>query len=413
MIKKPRGLYDLIGEDILYFNYIENKIKKIAKLYDIEEIKLPMFENIDLYKRGTGETTDIVSKEIYSFNDKKDRSMALRPEGTAGVMRSYIENKTYGDFSKTTKYFYLGEFFRYERPQNGRQRQFNQFGVEYLNVNSIQSDVEIFNLVNDFLKSLNFKEIKFSLNNLGTNEERETYKANLVTYLNDYKANLCEDCLSRLTKNPLRILDCKIDGEKDFINNAPKISTYFGSQTKENYTKFLNILDELNISYQIDEKMVRGLDYYSGIIFEVEADGYTIMGGGAYNNLFNDLDGKGQCKAIGFGLGIERLILVLKKQGLKLSPSTSEVYLIDKVNSDQSFIVKNKLIKLLRENQISVETDLLNKSMKANFKFSNNFEGATISLTQANLENNTLTYFLDGKNVELSYVEFIERIKNV
>lgn len=413
MIKKPRGTRDYFGEDIKLFNQIKNVVTTVAKTYNVDEIKIPMFEELELFKRGTGETTDIVTKEIYQFTDKGGRNLALRPEGTAGVMRSYIENKFYGDFSKTTKQFYLGEFFRYERPQNGRQRQFNQFGVEYINIESNLAVVEVFLQILQILTKLGIENINFTLNNLGTPKQREEYKKSLVKYLLNYKDNLCSDCLNRLNSNPLRILDCKIDGEKDFVINAPKIKDFYSNETKEEYNEFLQLLDNLKIEYKIDYTMVRGLDYYSNIIFEVNSSNNTLLGGGCYNSLFEQLGGKKQVKAIGYGLGIERLMNYLKELNLEKIPNDLKVFILNKTSTPSSNTYLLDVCNKLREQDIICEYDLLNKSQKSLFKFTNTYDGIVAIIEDSDILNNEITIFENKKKIKTSIEKLIRKVKNV
>lgn len=413
MIKRPRGTRDLFDEDVLYFNKIVETVKSVVKNYNIGEIRLPMFEEVELYKRGTGETTDVVTKEIYQFEDRGGRSLALRPEGTAGVMRSYIENKLYGDYSQTTKQFYISEFFRYERPQNGRQRQFHQFGVEYLNINSNNAIIEIFLQINDILSSLNLGDIKFTINNLGTSEERETYKKHLVSYLSTFTNEMCEDCKTRLETNPLRILDCKVDGEKEFVMNSPLISEFYGEETEKEFTLLKNALDKFNISFEINPKMVRGLDYYSNIIFEVDSESNTLLGGGCYNNLFEQLGGSKQVNCVGYAIGLERLINYLKEKEYKIESVEKSVYLLDKVRNEDSNLYLLDIAHKLRNENIKVEFDLLNKSMKSLFKYTNQFSGDVLVINRNNLEEDTITIFENGKPNEISLKKYLEKVKNV
>lgn len=413
MIKKPRGTRDLFGEDIQYFNQIREVVSEIATTYNIGEIRLPMFEELELYKRGTGETTDIVTKEIYQFFDKAQRELALRPEGTAGVMRSYIENKLYGDFSKTTKQFYLSEFFRYERPQNGRQRQFHQFGVEYLNVNSNEAIIEIFIQIKQILNELGIENVNFTINNLGKNFEREHYKKHLVNYFEQFKDNLCADCQSRLQNNPLRILDCKIDGNSEFIQNAPKISEFYQEETKQKYDDLLQSLEALNINYKIDDTMVRGLDYYSDIIFEVDSNSNTLLGGGCYNLLFEQLGGKKPLNAIGYAIGIERLIAYLKDLNIKPKINHKNVFILDKVQNKDSKIYVQKVATKLRTNKINVEFDLLDKSLKSLFKYTNSFNGDIVVINSEDILNNEISLFENNNNVKYTIEKFIKKVNNV
>ena len=316
--QKPRGTIDWIGKDIEQFNRVCEILRAIANLYNINEIATPTFESLELFLKSVGETSDIVSKELYNFVDKGNRQMSLRPEGTAGVVRAYVENKMYANSNDVTKLFYIYNLFRYERPQGGRLREFHQFGVEYLNVNDWHYDVEIIILAQNILSIFNLvKVVKLKINNLGSFEQRKKWVNDLIKYFEQYNDQLSEDSKNRLYKNPLRILDDKVDGKKDFVKFAPKLSQYLSKDDNEYFNNICNALRLLGVNFEIDETLVRGLDYYSGLVFEfqscdTELQGKsTIIGGGRYSSLVKQTGGP-DYQGIGFGIGIERLLIALE-----------------------------------------------------------------------------------------------------
>lgn len=317
IFQKPRGTLDWIGKDIEQFNRVCEILRAISNLYNIKEIITPTFEQLDLFLKSVGETSDIVTKELYNFVDKGNRNMSLRPEGTAGVVRSYVENKMYANNNETTKLFYIFNLFRYERPQGGRLREFHQFGVEYLNAQDWRFDVEILIFANNILSIFNLeKKVTLKINNLGSFEQRKKWMDELIQYFKNYEEQLTEDSKNRLLKNPLRILDDKIDGKKDFVKNAPKLENFLSNEDKEYFQNICKTLDLLGVKYEIDSNLVRGLDYYTGLVFEFQSNDdnllgkSTIIGGGRYSNLIKETGGP-DYEGIGFAIGIERLLIAL------------------------------------------------------------------------------------------------------
>ena len=312
MLTKPKGTYDLFGQIAKTSEFLLDIFKGICENACFTYIKTPTFENTELFHRGVGEETDIVSKETYNFKDRGDRNVTLRPEGTAGIVRALIENKLYANTSDYLKYYYYGSMFRYERPQAGRFREFTQFGVETFGPMNPYVDAEIINLGYFYFSSLGLKNIVIKINNLGTKEERKDYKKMLVEYMTKHEKDLCDDCKRRLKTNPLRILDCKICSEKPFFQNTPKISDSLNDESTMYFKNLLEILDDLEIKYVVDETLVRGLDYYDYAVFEFVTDderlkgSTTICGGGRYNNLVKELDGP-VLSGCGFAIGVERL----------------------------------------------------------------------------------------------------------
>ena len=310
-MNRPKGTKDIYGDRKIVRDKVINVLKVAAKVYNFKEIETPIFERKEVYVKSVGETSDIVSKEMYVFRDKKDREMVLRPEGTAGTIRAYVENKLFADPSMQ-KLFYIGPMFRYENPQKGRQRQFSQFGVELFGEKNPYTDGEVILMAKFILESL---ELKYELliNFLGDKESRDNYSKALKKYFSKFKKELSDDSLKRLETNPMRILDDKIDGKKEFVKNAPKISEFYSSETKEYFKTLTNFLDNMNIKYKVDTNLVRGLDYYTDTAFEFvskskEAGAQsTLIGGGRYENLVKQFGGP-NISGIGFGLGIERIV---------------------------------------------------------------------------------------------------------
>ena len=365
MITKAKGCYDLYGEEAKKFKLAEKVIEEVMQLYNINYIRTPVFENSELFRRGVGEETDIVSKEMYEFKDKSDRSLTLRPEGTAGVVRSYIENKMTNNLVKPVKFYYIEPMYRYERPQKGRYREFTQFGIEVLGESNPLVDMEVISAVIEIFNRLGLENIKLKINTLGDKSSRETYKKLLIDHFNNYKDNLCSDCQRRLVTNPLRILDCKIDREKDFFKDAPKIRDYLSDQSKAYFKKTEEYLKELNINYEIDDNLVRGLDYYDELVFEIEVDNSTICGGGRYNRLVKELGGDDTC-AFGFAIGMERFLSLIdlpdEKQDL--------IYVLALSETERKEALK--LVRYLRINNKKADFDTENKSLKSQFKKADN-----------------------------------------
>ena len=291
MITKPKGTYDVYGTSAKYFNYINGVFSTVAEYYNYKYIRTPLFESSDLFHRTVGETSDIVSKETYDFCDRGDRNVTLRPEGTAGVVRSYIENKMYGDANQPIKLYYSGTMYRYERPQAGRYREFSQFGVEVLGSDSPMQDAEVISLAYRTLEELGIDDITVKINTLGDNESRNNYREALVKYLEPHINDLCPDCKERFKTNPLRILDCKADKDSDILKNAPSILEYLNEESNNRFKKVLEFLNHLDVDYEIDSSIVRGLDYYNHTVFELVTNmpelgnANTLGAGGRYNNL--------------------------------------------------------------------------------------------------------------------------------
>ena len=307
MITKPKGCYDVTGEVAKKYQRICEVVSAYAKIYNYKYIRTPLFESTELFKRGVGDTTDIVQKETYDFTDRGGRCFTLRPEGTAGVVRNFIEDKLYGNQSSVVKEFYIGTMYRYERPGLGRNREFTQFGVECLGSDDEMMDAEVISFSYNILKELGL-DVTVKINNLGSVEDRENYKKALVEYLTPHINDLCEDCQNRIKTNPLRILDCKVDDQSEILKNAPSILDYHSKESNDRFNKILTYLDYLDIDYEVDNTLVRGLDYYDYMVYELKLnDSLALGGGGRYNHLVKNLGGP-EVPAVGFACGIERII---------------------------------------------------------------------------------------------------------
>lgn len=373
MTQKVKGTYDVYGAYGRKLIYIENVIKSLMEKYSYEYFRLPTFEYTDIFHRGVGETTDIVSKETYTFLDRGGRSLTLRPEGTAGIVRSFIENKFETTGSSPMKTWYYGQMFRYERPQSGRFREFHQFGVEVFKSNSPLLDAEVIAIAVNLYKILGLKGIKVNINTLGDKESRKVYNEALMIYLKDHFNDLSEDSKVRFDKNPLRILDSKDEKDQEIVKNAPKLFDYLSETSIIHYNKVKEYLTLLNIEYSENPKLVRGLDYYTHTVFEVEADikGFgaqnVLCGGGRYDHLIETLGG-GDVPGVGFAMGMERLMTALEYEEIKLiEDSVVDLYIAPLSENEVTY--SYKLAEDLRLNGFNVEFDYNNRNIKNNFKY--------------------------------------------
>lgn len=372
MIQKQKGTYDVYGNTGKKIVYLENLLKALMEKYNYEYVRTPLFEASDLFHRGVGETSDIVSKETYDFTDRGNRNITLRPEGTAGVVRSFIENKMYARTEQPIKTWYYGPMYRYERPQSGRYREFYQFGVEVFGTNDPMIDAEIISIPVNFYKLLGLKGIKVNINSLGDAESRKNYRDALIEYFKPHINTLCEDCKTRFLKNPLRILDCKVDKETEILKKAPSILDYLNEVSKKHFENVKKYLEALDIEYVVNPKIVRGLDYYTNTVFEVEAnvEGFgsqnVLCAGGRYNNLVETIGGPSTA-GIGFALGFERLLTALDYENINVIEDDGiDVYIIPMSENEKqkSLNVTNNL----RMNGFKVDMDYLNRNIKSNFK---------------------------------------------
>lgn len=364
LIKAARGTKDIFGEEAVKYTYISKIAQEIFESYGYTFIKTPIFEETDLFKRGIGEGTDVVEKEMYTFRDRGDRSLTLRPENTASVVRSYLENGIYGK-EDVTKYYYNGSMFRYERPQAGRQREFNQIGVEVLGESSPILDAEVISMSYSLLEKLGISDLEVHINSVGTNASRTKYREKLLNFLEPIKEELCEDCRMRMEKNPLRVLDCKIDKCKELTKGAPSIIDSLAEEERVHYETVKRYLDIFGVKYVEDPKLVRGLDYYSSTVYEIVTNKLgaqgTVLGGGRYDNLLKQLGDK-DIPAVGFAAGVERMMMLLENY----PKNNPEVYVAWLGENTQEFGLK--IAKDLRDNGIKTFVDFNSKGMKSHMK---------------------------------------------
>lgn len=364
--KAPRGTKDVIPQESYKWQYVEEKIREICKNYGYREVRVPVFEHTELFERGVGDTTDVVQKEMYTFEDKGGRSITLRPEGTAGTVRCFLENNLYAE-AQPTKMYYMLSCYRYEKPQAGRLREFHQFGIEAFGSPDSSIDAEVISVAFNLLTSLGVKNLKLYVNSIGCPHCRKEYNSKLKNYFAQYTEELCETCKTRLEKNPMRIIDCKVPHCEEIGASAPKILNEQCEECTQHYNKLCKYLDAMGIDYEIDDTIVRGLDYYTTTVFEIKSEGLVVCGGGRYNGLVEELGGK-PTPGVGFGMGLERLLMVLETQGL-LPESTSDVQLYISNIGEDADIYAQKLVNELRMQGIAVEKDLMSRSLKAQMKY--------------------------------------------
>lgn len=381
MLQKPKGTYDLYGNDAIKLLYLRKLVTAIMDKYNYKYFETPIFESSELFHRGVGETTDIVSKETYDFKDRGNRDLTLRPEGTAGVVRCFIENKLYAE-TKPLKAWYFGSMFRYERPQAGRFRQFNQFGVEAFGSNDPMLDAEVIGIVVNLFKLIGLKGIKVNINTLGDQDSRMDYRNALLEYFKPHLEELCDDCKSRYEKNPLRILDCKVDSENPIMKNAPTTIEYLNEESVQHFEKVKEYLTAMEIEYVVNTNLVRGLDYYTHTVFEVEADikGFgsqnVLGGGGRYDSLVETMDGP-STPGVGFGLGLERIMTAMEYEDIIIPDmETLDAYVIPM--SENEKVYASTLTNTLRMNGFNTDIDYLNRNLKSNFKFADKNEAKFI-----------------------------------
>ena len=373
MIQKPKGTKDVLPEESFKWNFIENTASEIFKNAGINEIRVPTFEYTELFERGVGDTTDVVQKEMYTFNDKGGRSITLRPEGTAGVVRSYIENGLSSTVSPF-KAWYKMPMFRYENVQKGRYREFNQIGLEIIGTASYLADIEAIAIANNLLNKLGINNILLTINSIGCKECRSKYQKALKEFIGDNIEKYCETCKSRFEKNPMRILDCKEKKCKEMNEGAPKILDYLCDECKKHFENLKNMLSKLNIEYKVDPTIVRGLDYYTKTVFEFisKEDGLTVLAGGRYDGLVKELGGI-NTPAVGFAAGVERLLNLMPNELIK--NETVELYIANMSQAEIEYVLKLK--EKLRE-FISVESDISERSFNSQLKYANKIKAKNL-----------------------------------
>ena len=414
-LQKPKGTQDILPADSAKWQYVENVARETFKKYNYGEIRTPMFEHYEVISRSVGDTTDIVTKEMYDFHDKGDRHITLRPEGTAPVVRSYVENKLFApEVQKPVKVYYIGSMFRYERPQAGRLREFHQLGVECFGSKNPATDVETIAMAYQLFNTLGIKEVTLHLNSLGNTESRLAYRQALIDYLTPMRDTLSKDSQRRLDENPLRVLDSKEKEDKVAVENAPSILDYLDDESQAHFDEVRAMLDSLNIPYVIDTNMVRGLDYYNHTIFEfittIDKSELTICAGGRYDSLVEYFDGP-ETAGFGFGLGLERLLLVLDKQGIELPVEESlDVYIAVLGSGANGKALE--LVQAIRYQGFKAERDYLGRKIKAQFKSADTFKAKTvITLGESEVESGQVNVKNNSTREEVT-VSFEELTKN-
>ena len=414
-LQKPKGTQDILPADSAKWQYVENVARETFKKYNYGEIRTPMFEHYEVISRSVGDTTDIVTKEMYDFHDKGDRHITLRPEGTAPVVRSYVENKLFApEVQKPVKVYYIGSMFRYERPQAGRLREFHQLGVECFGSKNPATDVETIAMAYQLFNTLGIKDVTLHLNSLGSTESRLAYRQALIDYLTPMRESLSKDSQRRLDENPLRVLDSKEKEDKVAVENAPSILDYLDEESQAHFDEVRTMLDSLNIPYVIDTNMVRGLDYYNHTIFEfittIDKSELTICAGGRYDSLVEYFGGP-ETAGFGFGLGLERLLLVLDKQGIELPVEENlDVYIAVLGSGANGKALE--LVQAIRYQGFKAERDYLGRKIKAQFKSADTFKAKTvITLGESEVESGQVNVKNNATREEVT-VSFEELTKN-
>ena len=412
-MQAPKGTKDMLPQDAHKWNYVENTFKRVAKSYNIREIRTPIFEHTEVFLRGVGDTSDIVQKEMYTFKDKGDRSVTLKPEGTAAIVRAFIENRLFNE-AQPTKLYYVIPAFRYENVQKGRLRQFHQCGVEVFGSKEPSIDAETIAMAMETLKELGLKDLSLHMNNLGCPNCRPKYNEALKKFLEDNYDGLCDTCKTRFEKNPMRILDCKEKKCNEITKNAPIILDYVCEECDTHFNEVKEYLDILGIKYEIDPGIVRGLDYYTKTIFEILNSDFTVCGGGRYDKLIEELGGP-KMQGVGFAMGIERLIMTLEKEGIEIpNKDTVDIYIGARGNEERKYAFK--LAHALRNIGINTEINHMGRSIKAEMKFANKLGAAfTTILGEDELTNRkiNLKRMSDGEIFEVSLDDLTEIAKIV
>lgn len=405
MIRSPRGTNDILPIEINKWHYLEEAIRKITSRFGYAEIRTPIFESTEVFSRSIGDTSDIVNKEMYTFMDRGDNSITLRPEMTAALVRACIQNSL-ANRGELERLWYYGPFFRYERPQKGRFRQFHQFGAECLSSPNPEADAEVILMAHSLITDLGINDYTLNINSLGNSDSRDVYRDNLVKYFSQYENDLSEDSVRRLASNPLRILDSKDAKDIEIADDAPQIIDSLDTESRTHFDRVLNILETLNVKYNISSKLVRGLDYYSHTVFEFQSNALgsqnSFGGGGRYDGLFEQLGGK-FTPAVGFALGVERLLLIIDSLNKDNHNDLVDFYIVtgEEIYIDKAFELSNSL----RNQGYKVVTDIQRKSFKSQMKDANkyNAENVIILAEREMSEGNiTLKNMHSGEQQQLS-----------
>lgn len=414
MIQKPKGTKDILPEESYKWQEVESKVKKVFDSYNFKEIRVPVFEHTELFQRGVGETTDVVQKEMYTFDDKGGRSITLRPEGTAGAIRAYLENGM-NSLPSPIKMWYEMAMYRYENVQKGRLREFHQFGIEIIGTPSYLADVETIMIGLDLFKTLNIPDIELNINSIGCPKCRKEYETVLKEFIGKNLDEYCETCKSRFNKNPLRILDCKEEKCKKLNVGAPKMIDYLCDECKAHFENVKNALEANGINYQIDSNIVRGLDYYTKTVFEFvdKKSGLTVLGGGRYDGLVEELGGL-PTPAVGFGCGVERLMEMFEENNSDLKDKVPNLYILPM--DEKAYNCADNLSRGLREKGLVIEKDIMERSFNSQMKYANKI-GAKFLLvlgeTEISSNKAKLKDMISGeeKEVSLNIEEIYEIIK--
>ena len=416
-LKRPRGTNDFLGDKVKLMTKLEETVRDVCKSFGINEIRTPMFEYTELFQRGVGETTDIVQKEMFTFEDRGGRSLTLKPEGTAGAARAFIENGLYSE-AQPTKLFYVTPCFRNERPQAGRYKQFHQFGVEMYGTYDASADAEVISLVYEIFQRLGLKNVRLKINSLGSNECRKKYNKVLKDYIGDRLEHLCDDCKSRFEKNPLRVLDCKNKNCKEVLADAPAVLDILDEECAAHFEKLKASLEAMGIPYEVDKGIVRGLDYYTRTVFEFVSDEIgaqgTICGGGRYDNLVEECGGS-PMGAVGFAMGLERIMLVLEAQGLNEVDSNNPLIYIGSIGENGA-LKAQEIGYDLRKAGIHAEYDTVGRSVKAQMKYADKI-GAVYNVVLGDDEiakdKVRLKNMLNGEQREITLSAIEAELKNL
>lgn len=404
----PRGTKDLLPSESYKWQYIEEEFKKVCAEFNYKETRVPTFEHTELFERGVGDTTDVVEKQMYTFLDKGNRSITLRPEGTASVVRSFLQNSLYAE-PMPAKMYYNIPCFRYEKSQKGRLREFHQFGVEVFGAKEPTIDAEVISLALVFLDRVGLKDLTVHINSIGCKECRRKYNDALREYFRPHLDKLCGTCQSRFERNPLRILDCKSEICREIGKDAPILLDYICEDCREHFEKFKSCLDNMGIKYETDPGIVRGLDYYSKTVFEIISGDFTVCGGGRYDGLVEEMGGQ-PTPGIGFGLGIERLLLRLEETGAEI-PTPEKLDLYVAPLGEKASVYVQKLVYSLRKNGIKAETDHTGRGLRAQMKYADKL-GCRYTLVLGDNEIDTgcasIKNMEDGAQTEIKLEELAE-----
>ena len=411
MIQKPKGTKDLLPDESYKWQEVERKIKQVLDSYNFKEIRVPVFEHTELFQRGVGETTDVVQKEMYTFEDKGGRSITLRPEGTAGAVRAYIENGM-GSMRSPVKLWYNMGMYRYENVQKGRLREFHQIGIELIGSDSFLADVETILVANQIFNTLNIPNIKLTINSIGCPKCRQEYQKVLKEFIQKNLDKYCNICKTRFEKNPMRILDCKESGCKELNHGAPMMIDYLCEECKEHFENVKTMLKNVGINYEIDSSIVRGLDYYTKTVFEFidEKSGLTVLGGGRYDGLVEELGGQ-YTPAVGFATGIERLMEMYNENN-NIKDKVPDLYILS--NGEEENKKALEISESLRKEKYIIEKDICDRSFKAQMKYANKIQAKyLLVIGESEIQTNTakIKNMENGEEKDISLD--VNEIKNI